>query len=119
MLTIGPEKYSLLDDTVGAGATGNELKLGTDGALMEDVLAQRNPLLVDPYGGGAPTDDVLKEVGVMLPETGTLLIEAPGPDELTESVLVEAGAELVGAPMTLAAKSTPELTPMPVMLFFR
>lgn len=117
MLTIGPEKYSLLDDTVEAGATGNELELGTDGALMEDVLAQKNPLLVDPYGGGAPTDDVLKEVGVMLPETG--LIEAPGPDELTESVLVEAGAELVGAPMTLAAKSTPELTPMPVMLFFK
>ena len=40
MLTTGPEKYSLLDDTVGAGATGNELELGTDGALMEDVLAQ-------------------------------------------------------------------------------
>lgn len=118
MLTIGPEKYSLLDDTVGAGATGNELELGTNGAL-EDVLAEKTPLLVDPYGGGAPTDDVLKEVGVMLPETGTLLIEAPGPDELTESVLVEAGAELVGAPMTLAAKSTPELTPMLVMLFFR
>lgn len=114
VLTLGTETELLLIDKL--------LELGTGGMLRLDGLtfgAETDPLLNDTAGGTTLVEGVLREVFAAGVEIWMLLADTPEPEGMTESVLVDAADEEIGAPMTLAAKSTPELTPIDVILFLR
>jgi len=114
VLTCGAEIDTLLSDKL--------LELGAGGRLTLVVLTWGTEIvsvLIDTETEGLLTAGALTLVVTAGCEIETLLIDTPEPEGITESVLVEVAGNEVGAPMTLAAKSTPELVPMPVMLFFR